>query len=256
MIWFNYIISLKMNLQLSYSLKDLKIQLLFGHNYLTVLWYQWSLILISVLFFIVIFLFKNTYYFFLILLLFISNCFIYSEMNSKIFSKYPFNRKYPLGRISESFPFCVIGFFLADIKLMKIFEMHRFKTLFFTCLFQFFFSKFNIFSNISGFGYQGIKLSIVSTLIFISFSLFPSRVIKKKKIITTVKEITSYTMGIYILHVPIGNYMNVSIINYKRISIVHANTLTSSLIIYQICYSCSYFCMKIIKKTKMKNLFS
>ena len=219
-----------MKVHLPYSLKDLKIQLVYGHNYLTVFWFQWNLILISILFIIILSLFKKNYYFFLVLLMFLAYIFSYSEKNAKIFSKYPSEIKYPLGRMSESIPFCVIGFFLADMKLMKTFEVHRFKVLFFTFLFDYFFKNYKIFVSISGFDYQGIKMAIISTLIFISFALFPSKIIKIKKITSIIKQITNYTMGIYVLHVPIENYVRVPIINYKSISVINTGTLNSSLI--------------------------
>ena len=252
----NYYIYLRMKVNLLYSLNDLKMQLIYGHKYLTVFWYQWNIILILILFIIILSIFKTTYYFFFILLAFLSYYFTYSGKNIKMFSKYPSEIKFPTGRMFESIPFCIIGFFIADMKLMSIFEIHRFKVLFFTFLFGYFFTKFKIFEPLSGFDYQGIRLIIVSTLFFISFALFPSQIIKNKKIINTIKQITNYTMGIYVLHNPIGKYANMSIINYNNISIINTNTLTSILIRYQTCYLCCYFCMKIVKNTKMRNLFS
>ena len=232
-LWINYIVYLKTKLQISHSLNDLIIQLLFAHHYVGVLWYQWDLIFISLIFIFIVFLFKKTYYFFLILLMFLSNYFVYSGKNAEKFAKYPYVSQNTYGRFSESIPFCVIGFFLADFKLIEIFEKYRCRVLFLTILSQHFFLEFQIFTtNIRGFGYQGVDKSIFSTLIFISFAVFPSQIIANDLLEVIIKQVTNYTMGIYVLHLPIINYMNVKIINYKRINIVHTRTLKSSLINY------------------------
>ena len=252
----NSVIYHKFSINLPHSLISLTKQLLFGVSYLDVFWFQWDLIFISLVFIIIICLCKKNYYFFLILLMFISIYFSYSGTNLKIFSKYPYHKKYTLGRISESIPFCVIGFLLGGTELTKFCEKYRFKVLFFTFLFQYFFIKFNIFTDFNGFMYQGLDKVVVSSLIFLLFELFPSNIISNKIIITGIKQITNYTMGIYVLHVPIAKYMNVKIINYKSVNIVHSGNFTASLIIYLICYLCSFLCIKIVKITKMSNLFS
>ena len=107
--------------------------------------------------------------------------------------------------------------------------------------------KYIIFLSIDGFDYQGIRLQIISIIIFIIFALNPfEKIIIIKKIIIF---LTNYTSGIYYLHVPIWVYLS----NY--ISLIREGTFLGTIIIYLICYLFSLIGTIIFGKTKLKHLF-
>ena len=231
------------------SFYDLKIQLLTGHCFLTVLWFQYDLIIITLLILIIKLLFDKNSIFILINLGISSYYFQYSNINYNIFSKYSFYLRYPLGRFVESLPFCITGYILASIKIDTYIKNIRIKAIFCITFAFLFFIRSNIFIDIRGFNYQGIKLNIRCILFYTIFLLIPQTNIKNLKIEKIFKILSNNTSGVYYLHLPIYSLLR------KNFRLIKKKTFFGSLIIYIICQFISLIGIKFFGNTKLRHLF-
>ena len=234
-------------MKLKTSFYDLKIQFLTGHNFIAVLWFQLNLIIVTLLMFLIRLSFNKNLFFILINLQIISYYLQYSNINYEFFSQFSLYTRYPYGRFIEVIPFCISGYLLGSLDIIQYFKKYRIKTLYIIVLILFFSLKYNIFFAIEGFIFQGIKLHILSVLIFIIFALNPfEKAINIKNIIIL---LTNYTSGIYYLHIPIWEYLS------YYIELLRKRTIFTSIIIYLICYFISSIGIKKLGKTKLKHLF-
>ena len=247
-IWlFNNIFYFCLKMAMKISLYDLIIQILSGHNFVPVLWFQLNLIVITVLMFLIHKLFYNNALCILINLLILSYFFQYSNINFKYFSQFSFYISFPFGRFMESFPFCISGYILGSSGIINSLKKKIIKSLYILVSVLFILIKYTMFFTIKGFYYQGIRLHIISIIIFIIFALNPfEKIIIIKKMIIF---LTNYTSGIYYLHLPIGLFLS----NY--ISLIRERTIFGSIIIYLICYLISLIGTILFGKTKLKHLF-
>ena len=232
------------------SFNDLIMQLLAGHCFMTVLWFQYNLIFITLLMIIIQLLFKQNTTLILINLWNISYFLQFSDLNYKNFSKYNFYIKYTFGRFFEILPYCITGFILSYIRLIDTLKKIRKQTIFIIISNFFFFIKSNIFIRVNGFMYQGINLYIASVSLFIVISLIPLHTNKNNTaIIKIIKMLSNLTSGIYYLHVPIKNYLN----NY--ILLIKNKTFLGCIIIIIFCYFISITGIILLKNTKLRHLF-
>ena len=233
------------------TLNHLKNQLLYvtGDMGLNILWFQWDLIFITILFIIIIFIFRKNYNFVFILINITSFIYLYNGKNFFYFSKYTYLKKIVFGRILEMIPYTVIGFLISSSEIINIFKKHRL-IIIITCTYLIYFLlNYQIFKDLKGNGYPGFKKFFISICIFIIFAMFPSEKIKNKRLITIIKQITGYTAGIYYTHCLITEY----ICNY--IILIKKRTLKGCIIIYLICYLISFVGILIFGKTKLRHLF-
>ena len=209
-----------------------------------ILWFQWNLIFITLLFILIIFIFKKNYNFILIII--IITAFIY-QYNGK--NKFYFSKKDVLGRILEMIPFAVIGFLISDSEIIIFLKKHRLKTVI-TCIYLLYFiTNYEVINKVKVLDYNGIRLFIISICVFITFVMFPSEKIKNKIIIKIIKQITSYTAGIYYIHVKLFSYIS------KYIEPIKKRTIKGCIIIYLLCYLISFLGILIFGKTKLRHLF-
>ena len=109
-------------------------------------------------------------------------------------------------------------------------------------------TKFNIFINIIGFNYSGIKIHIISLLIFILFSIIPiDKIIKDD--INFINQISKFTSGIYYLHLPMISYLE------SYIVLIRKRRIYGTIIIYIICYLICFIGDLLLGKTKLMHLF-
>lgn len=236
------------NIKLKNSFKDLEMQLLTGHCFNEVFWFQLNLIF-EVFFFIIIELIchKNLMYI-IINLEILAYFFQYSQYNYKIFSKFNYERKYPFGRFSEIIPHSVSGFIISYLRLISYFKKNKIKVIT-ICLFIFtLLFKYNFLIEPKGFNYQGLRLNILSICFFVIFSVISGKFISKylNKLILLISK---YTPGIYYLHIPIMNYFR------TFINVIKNKELYGSILIYIICFNFSFIGNLIFKKTILVNLF-
>ena len=230
------------------SFKCLILQLLTGHVFMVVLWFQYNLIFITLLIVIIHFLFKDKIKFYILINLSIFGIFFTnSNYNYFLFSHY-IHINYTFGRFFEIIPYCITGYFLAYLNLVDILKKSR------IILINIFLSniilitKYQIFLNIKGFGYQGIKLYILSISIFIIFSLIPNERFGNKYIRKFIEYISIHLAGIYFIHFPVYYYLH-------KFPLIKYMTLRGAIIIYFISFLISLFGRLIFCKTKLINLF-
>jgi fucose 4-O-acetylase-like acetyltransferase len=208
---------IKVNNRRNLTFQDLKSQLLFGHNFLIPFWFQWNLIFISILFALIIIIFRRNYNFILLLLGIASFILQYNGKNVLYFNNgFNYFKSYTLGRIIESIPFAVTGFLIASFQVLTLLKKCRIKVIIVCCSIIYLLVNFQIFSDIKGFGNPGFKMYFLSICIFIIFSMFPSEKIQNKRVINIIRKITNYTAGVYFMHIPVYEYTEMYIISIQR----------------------------------------
>lgn len=176
-------------------------------------------------------------------------------MNYKFFrNNFSIHYRLTLGRFAEGFPNAVTGFYIASKNLTKILRNNARITIINSIIILSFITKFNVFSDIKTFKYGGVRLNIASICIFFIFYLLPFRQIKNKFLINIIKQLTSYTGGIYFIHNLIGRgYILrkiLSILEIKR------KSLLECIIVFFISYIICFYGMKLYGRTKFRHLFT
>jgi fucose 4-O-acetylase-like acetyltransferase len=101
-IWsFNNILNYLLKTNYSSSLKNLIYQLLWGNNFIKQLWFQWDLIIITILYFIILYSFKSNYLLIIQLLTILAYILQYSGINKKFYNRLRKEQKECLGRLVE-----------------------------------------------------------------------------------------------------------------------------------------------------------
>ena len=254
-IWPIIIWSLKKLLSFLYkkiqpnTFKELIFQFLTGHVFMTVLWFQYELIFITLLMFIIHLLFKeNLVMYILINVQVFAIFFTYSNYNFIYFNKYNYFKKNTFGRFFEIIPYCITGYILAYLNSVNFLSKHRKISLNIFLPVLILISKYKIFLELSGFAYQGLKLYTLSISIFFLFSLVPTERIGNKNTIKFIEFISGHTAGIYFIHLPLSYYFYI-------FSLVKRGKLSGAVIIYIVSYIISLLGKLQFKKTKLINLF-
>lgn len=238
-----------LNKSCRHSLKDYFINLTNGHIFDIVLWFQNILIITTLLFLLIIYIFKDNYLFILALLGILAYFLQYTETNYNIFNKLSIHYRLTFGRFAEAFPNALTGFILASLDILNKLKKYNKLTIFYSIIVLFMITKYNIFSDLKTFKYGGIRLNCASTCIFFIFTLINFK-IKSNLITKIVLQLTNYTPGIYFTHYLIGKgYLGMSIIYVKN------GTILGCVIIYIISYVISFIGANLLKKTKLKHLF-
>ena len=221
----NYILAHKYEIKLKHSFKDLSIQYIYGRDIILPFWYQWNLIVVTFIYVAVIVVFKDNYAKVIELLGLFSTIAQYSGFNYKLLKGIKLEQKrLTLGRFIELMPFSCLGFIFAENKILEKLE-NKWIINIFLCLIGFSaIERYILFVHPKGFLYEGLKLQIGAVLIFFIFGLFPTHLIVNDKIIQVIKQISSYTFGIYSIHYPIGKYLTKKILNYKFLSMIETRT--------------------------------
>ena len=241
-----FIINNIINHHKSISLYELKIQIILGRKFMVPLWYLFSMIFLTIMFFILSNLLKIYFLFVLQLLSFFTYIIQYSGYY-KFLNEYKENVKKPILDTVSILPLSVLGLSIGSSNLKHILIDNKKTILFFSYIFLFFLFKYNIFIDLGGYdGIINIFASFASLLFFMCFSLLPLENINicVKRII---KTITNFTNGIYCLQskmIPLCRRKFGLIGNFK-----------SCIIIYLISYFISFIGIMIFGKTKLKYLF-
>ena len=230
------------------SLYQLIIQFIVGRLLCSVLWFQFNLILITVLFYIIAFIFKSYYLPFLKILGILSYALQYSNINYKYFKIYKDYIRFSVGYFAETLPIAVTGLFISSIDLINILKKKYSLNIILYTFFLFILFKYRIFSPVNGFGKQGILYNIEAVSFFVIFSLIQFENFNKK-ILTCIKYLTRFTPGVYFLHTKI--YLILKI----KISLIKNHTFLGCLLIYLISYLISFIGYNSLKKNKLKHLF-
>ena len=207
------------------SLHDLKLQIIYGRQISVSLWYIFTLLFITIIFFIISKLFQHYFLFIIEIISIIIYIMQYSNYYY-IFDGYKINAKLTVISTLNLFPLSSIGLIFSTFNLIKYLKTYRKHTLFFSYLILYFLLRYNIFVDLGGF--KGILFLFSSSCLFVCFFLLPLDNTNQfyQRII---KRITSYTNGIYCLHMGIhyflatkfdfsGTFINISIefYSYKK----------------------------------------
>lgn len=244
----NNIILFFYKIELAHSFLDLRNQLLTGCSFIPTLWFQWDLIFETFIFIIIELLFHKYIIFILINIGFLAYFLQYSNNNYYFFRYYNFERKYIFGRLLEINQYSISGFIIAYYKVINKLKKYRIKTMYLCFIIFYLVYKYNIFRNPKGFGYQSLKVHVLSICLFIFFSII-SNYFLSNYLIVIIKQMSKFTAGIYYIHIPLKHY-------FKYIFLpVRSRTIVGSLFIYITSYLICLIGTKMLIKTKLKNLF-
>ena len=231
------------------SIEILKSQLFWGHEYLSQFWFQWDLIITTLLFVLIIFIFRKNCLFILILILIL---FYYFQYSGNYFQKYlPIqkNNKYTILRMFEMVPLGVTGFIIGYFNIINKINKYKFQTLVISCITYHIVNNYQLFRIVKITLYSGIELNIKSICAIFIFSLFPSDKITDKNLQKVFNLLTNYSAGLFYLHIPIRNY------GRKYIDEIKNQTFLGIVYNFLICYSISVVGDLIFGKTPLKYLF-
>ena len=233
--------SIKFNYEI---IRSIYMQLLIGYYFYRVFWFQFDLIIITIFILIVRFSFNN----YLICLriigpcLFFINEYYYNSLN--IYNDL-------IGSIRPlliSFIYSLTGFFLGHRFIIKKLQNIKFIAfiLIIPAFILIYYNKKLIEISIS---VNVLIVDIVIICLFICFALIPFELFKKDIIYRIVKQLTSYTGGIYYIHVGVKRTLSTY---YKILSF---GDFKSCAINYLISYFICFVGSTIFQKTKLKYLF-
>lgn len=158
-----------------------------GHSYNSVAWFQIDLIILTVLFWIIFKYFKVEKALLITILL---GCFAlvlqYSEITVIFWGRIPWPESimggyftnqyvmYSMGRIVEMLPYAVIGILLGNYQILQTDKKYYKEIVGGAIVLLFLFLIFDFFPKLErGFGYQGIRLILITCLIFLVFYFLP-----------------------------------------------------------------------------------
>jgi fucose 4-O-acetylase-like acetyltransferase len=198
--------------------QDLKIQLLYGGGKmnLSVMWYQWDLIFLTICFNLITFIFRKHYNFVLIIIAITCYIYQYNGKNVLYFYKYKDYRQYIYGRVMELAPLSVIGFFISSSGIINYFRKFRLEVIFSCIYLLYFLYNYEIFNNVKGYYYSGMLLFFSPICIFFAFAMFPSEKLNYWIIQKIIKQLTNYTAGVYFLHLLVYYHFSQYIIQSKN----------------------------------------
>ena len=245
-LFFNYKITVK--LFVNKILIDLLLQYITGYRTYVHLWFIQILIFLTFFFLIIIFIFKKKFFFIIQFIQITAYFFQYNEMNYNIFNRYKPHLR-ATSHIIEMTPIAISGIILAKIEILKNLTNHRIKVIFFCFMILFLLYNYNIFGDFKGFPYSGIKNNIAGVCLFISFSLIPFENIKKILFFKIIRQLSSYTGGIYYFHGIIRLFI-------QRLSFITYKFFFNCFIIYIVSYIICVVGTKIFNKSIFKYLFN
>ena len=230
------------------SLYHLIIQFIIGRLIVNVLWFQFNLIIITVLFYIIAFIFKSYYLPFLQILGILSYILQFSNINYKYFRIYKNFISLSVGNLAETLPIAVTGLYISSIDIVNKCKKNVFLNIILYTFILFIHFKYQIFYPVNGFGKQGILFNIEAVSFFVIFSLIQFDKLNKKLLIW-IKYLTSYTPGVYFLHSEVYLFLKI------KISLIKTQSFLGCLLIYLVCYLISFIGYNSLKKYKLKHLF-
>ena len=218
-------------------------QLFTGYPLNNALWYLATTLWICLLFWLIKLLTPNNKIFIIVISILSLCCIVlqYTGLNYFFFNGLPYNIKFTIGRSFEMIPYATLGIvlsltlpylnklnhkshlimFLGSIILMSIIIVFR---------------NYVITYRPKGFDFPGASLIVVASLLVLSAYTNPINLIKNEKFRTIIKWLTSFTLGIYCMHVVIGRFVEwlFIAINWETYTTLMAVTT------YLICYLISF----------------
>ena len=235
-----------------YNLKNFYYQILFGCGIYGIFWFLFNILFLSLFFTLIIFIFKKNFLYVLLIICISDYYWCYSGIAyNNFFSKFkkvPFNHS--IAPIFYNFTIAFSGFYFASINLLNIIYKRRIIYFALSCLFISIFLKYyySFFKRIHFF-YIEIINDIFIFFLFSFFSMIPFDKINNKNIKILLNKLTSYTGGVYYIHVKMGDFLR----NYFYIN--RRNTFKGCLLIYLFSYLICFLGTFILNKSFLKYLF-
>ena len=234
------------------SINELIIQIITGHSATLnpTMWFQFVLIVLTILFYAITKYIKNNHYIMISIALLITVSYImqYSGVNGILFKNLSYSFKYPLGRVSECVPFACICLIIGNRDLLaKLSKIEKTITCLVAAVIAYFTKEFLQYS----FGYAGIKLACIATILIFVFYEFNKTLLCFGK--DLLDALTNYTERVYVLHRLMGF---IYVYYVQRIGRVESNVI-DCMFIYAICYIASIIIDKLkirIQKTVGKEI--
>ena len=225
--------------------KSIFFQLLIGYDFYAVLWFQFDLIVISIILSIIIFLFES-YYAIFILKSLIPLFFIANKKYENLLVIY--KRIGSIKPLLGSYIYSITGFLIGSISALKKLSNQRKKVFLLIIPVVILVSQYKIILQIS-YRFKIIVVDIVAIILFFIFALIPLENFTNKCIKQTIKYLTSYTGGIYYIHYGVRSIFS------PYFNIVKNCNLISCFINYLLCYFICLIGFNIFKKSKLRYLF-
>ena len=237
----SHLISFKYNLNM---FKSIFYQLLIGYDFYAVLWFQFDLIMISIIISIVIFIFKNQYL--LVLKIFGIFCFLINKPYEKTLIL--FNKNGSIKRLNYATIYSITGFILGSNNILEKIKIIRYKIFFLIFPVIILIYYFQNFLKIA-FWYQILYIDTIIIFLFFLFAMLPFNLLRNQIIKRALILITSYTGGIYYIHYGVRSIFS----NY--IPIIGICDFRSCILNYLLCYLICLIGSKLFKNSILKYLF-
>lgn len=242
------VLTYKKNIPINKITYDSFSQLIIGRGIYFVFWYQFNMIFIFLIFSIIILSFKKYHLYIFQTLLIISYILEFFGFTEKFFGDYSEDIRRSIGRTIKMLIFSILGFLLSSVKMLNFFKRYKtksicfsFTSLVFIIYYKVYFLKFYCF--------EGIFLALGAICLLIFFALLPLDNLTNMTIIFLIKQMTSYTAGVYFIHVKIMQIFN------NSITIFRTGEIRGCVLNYLICHSICFVGMKLFGKSKLKYLF-
>ena len=233
-----------------HSFYSLLLNLLSGRIFISVLWFQNILILITLIISIIILLSKKYLLIFQILIC-ISYFLQYSGLNYHFFKSHYTNIFYnTYGRFIEVFPDALSGYFFAHSDIYDKLINNRTNVIIINLFVLAFTTNYLSDKKILLFRYGGLRKNVSAICIFLIFLFLPLEKIKNHKMKKILDIITSNTAGIYFVHLLIGRSKIMKLLLGIKI-----NDIFGCITIYMISFIISFIFGKIFKNTKLIHMF-
>lgn len=212
-------------------------QLLCGRGFCDVLWFQASLIIITIVF-MCVYLWGREIALMMMLIMFVGSIALqYTGLNYRIFSWFPFLYAYSWGRIAEVLPYAICGIYFGYYRILDKLNNGKYLMIATLGIICFIIYVSNLVDIVpAGFNYEGV-FRIVFVVCFVGFFYLLPLERLPNSIQKVILHISRYTMGIYIMHMWVGNI----IIKYLNIPnkivmgvVIYITTLIGSIIISKI----------------------
>ena len=220
-------------------------QLLIGYDFYAVFWFQFDLIIISIIVTIIIFILGN-HYTFTILKLLVPLFFILNNKYENLLNIY--KRIGSIKPLLSSYIYSITGFLFGSISILKKMSNKRKKVFLLIIPAIIFINQYKNIIQISR-RFKIVVVDIVVSILFFVFALIPLEYITNKFIKKIIMNITSYTGGIYYIHYGVRSIFS------PYFKIIENCNLISCIVNYLLCYFICLIGFNIFKKSKLRYLF-
>jgi len=188
-------------------------QLITGYPLNNALWYLATMLWICILFWILRS-FTSKRVFLIIISALSVACIIsqYTGLNYSLFNNLPYNIKFTIGRTFEMIPYATIGILLSTIAPF-LYRLNKKQHVIIFLSSGAFMAIIIAIRTLcvsyrpKGFDYAGAYLIIIAVLLVISAYTNPINFVQNRKFRNFVKWITSFTLGIFCMHIVIGRFI-------------------------------------------------